>query len=123
MLGDERGSRDGVASRLRCVDGREAIFLGIIGYVLLAAWLSRHIALDMDARGKAGWAYGIATFALPPLGIALWLLDRNRPVVRRQWRPELGSVGDVVLFLALLFTFPWGLLIWLFLNRRASPQD
>jgi hypothetical protein len=98
-------------------------FFGIIAYVLVVAWASRRIALDMDRRGKAGWAYGMMTFWLPPLGIAVWLLDRNRPATHREWRPELGSFGDVFIFVLLIVTFPWGLLIWLFLNRRGSPQN
>lgn len=52
-------------------------FFGIIGYVLGLAWISRHVAIEMDARGKAGWLYGMLTFFLPPLGLALWLLDRG----------------------------------------------
>jgi hypothetical protein len=62
------------------------------------------------------------TFFVPPLGLALWLLDRDRPATHREWRPELGSVGDMLLFALLVLTFPWGLVIWLLLNRRASPD-
>jgi hypothetical protein len=98
-------------------------FFGIIAYVLVVAWLSRRIALDMDRHGKAGWAYGMMTFFIPPLGFALWLWDRNRPATHREWRPELGSVGDGIIFVLLIVTFPWGLLIWLLLNRRGSPQN
>ena len=105
------------------VDNDFLTFLTITGYVLSAAWLSRHVALDMDRKGKAGWAYGIMTFMLPPLGVGLWLLDRNRPPTRREWRPELGSVGDFLLFVLFIITFPWGLLIWLLLNRRTSPDN
>lgn len=97
-------------------------FLAIISYVVSFAWLSRYVALDMDGRGKAGWAYGILTFILPPLGVGLWLLDRNRPPTRTELRPELGGRADLLLFLLFIVTFPWGLVIWLFLNRRASPK-
>jgi hypothetical protein len=99
------------------------IFLGIILYVGIGAWASRRVALDMDARGKAGWAYGMATLLLPPLGLALWLLDRDRPPVRSGWKPELGTATDLLFFIALLVTFPWGLLIWLLMNRRARPDN
>ena len=95
-------------------------FFGIIGYVLLVAWLSRHVALDMDSHGKAGWAYGMLTFVIPPLGGAFWLLDRNRPATHAERRPKLGSPADALFFLLLIVTFPWGLVIWLLLNRRAS---
>jgi hypothetical protein len=98
-------------------------FFGIIAYVLVVAWASRRIALDMDQRGKAGWAYGMMTFFLPPLGIALWLLDRDRPATHKEWRPEPGSAGDIIFFVLLIVTFPLGLLIWLFLNRRGSAQS
>lgn len=95
-------------------------FFGIIAYVLVIAWLSRHVALDMDKHGKAGWAYGMMTFFIPPLGIALWLLDRDRPAMHTGRRPALGGIGDVAFFLLLIVTFPWGLLIWLLTNRRPS---
>lgn len=97
-----------------------AILVGIVVYVVVVAWLSRHIALDMDDHGKAGWAYGMMTFLLPPLGVALWLLDRDRPPTHDVRRPELGTRADAVFFLLLIVTFPWGLLIWLLLNRRAG---
>lgn len=103
------------------MDSDVAIFFGIIVYALVVAWLSRHVALDMDRRGTAGWPYGMMTFFIPPLGLALWLLDRDRPPTGRQWRPH-GAVADLIFFVLLLVTFPWGLVAWLFLNRRASPE-
>lgn len=105
------------------MDGDVGIFFGIFVWVLGAAWLSRHVALDMDARGKAGWMYGLVTLIVPPVGAALWLIDRNRPAVRTEFRPEPGSLGEILLFVALVLTFPWGLVIWFFLNRRARPSS
>ena len=99
-----------------------ATFLAIIVWVVSAAWFSRYVALDMDRRGKAGWSYGLLTFVLPPLGAALWLLDRNRPPTHRELRPKIGSFGDIALFIILVITFPWGPLIWMLLNRRARPN-
>ena len=99
------------------------IFLGIIVWVVAAAWLSRWVALDMDARGKAGWAYGLTTLFLPPLGLALWALDRDRPAVRSGWRPEPGTPMEILFFIALVVTFPWGLVLWLLLNRRSRAED
>lgn len=110
------------ALRLRGMGDGTDTFFAIIAYVLVVAWLSRRIALDMDSRGKAGWAYGLMTFMIPPLGLALWMLDRHRVATHREWRPELGSVGDVVLFVLLIVTFPWGVIVWLLMNRRASPE-
>jgi hypothetical protein len=108
---------------LSSVSGEVATLFGIVGYVLTVAWVSRRIALDMDARGKSGWVYGVMTLFVPPLGIGIWLLDRNRPATRSEWRPQLGSFADLALFAVLILTFPWGLLIWLFLNRKTSPQS
>lgn len=111
-----------MTTKLATVDRDLLTFFGIIGYVVSVAWLSRHVALDMDRRGWAGWAYGIMTFVVPPLGVALWLVDRNRASSIAHRLPELGTVGDVVVFLLFLVTFPWGLLVWLFLTRRASTH-
>ena len=99
-----------------------ATFLAIIVWVVSAAWFSRYVALDMDRRGKAGWSYGLLTLVIPPLGAALWLLDRERPPIRKELRPTPGSFADVISFILLVLTFPWGLLIWMLLNRRARPN-
>lgn len=79
----------------------------------------------MDARGNAGWAYGMLTFLIPPLGLLMWRMDRSRTGVapNPDWRPELGSTGDLLLFALFVITFPWGLIIWFFLNRRTSPDN
>jgi hypothetical protein len=105
------------------VDGDVATVFAIVVYVVCAAWLSRYVALDVDARGKAGWAYGLMTLLVPPIGLAVWLLDRNRPPIREEWRPRTGGGGELIFFVLVIITFPWGLLIWLYLNRRASPGN
>ena len=99
------------------------IFFAIIGYVIGVSWLARHVALDMDARGKPGGLYGMTTLLLPPLGLGLWLMDRDRPEGRVPLGPKLGTVPDVVFFILLIVTFPWGLIAWMLLNRRAGSRN
>ncbi|MHB8663008.1 MAG: hypothetical protein ACYDH6_10025 [Acidimicrobiales bacterium] len=35
-------------------------------------------ARDMDRRGRDGQVYAIAVLFVPPLGLAMWALDRRR---------------------------------------------
>jgi hypothetical protein len=58
--------------------------VGIAAYVFGVAYLSRYIAMDMDSRGKPGWLFGMLTFLMLPLGLALWLMERNRSVERHE---------------------------------------
>lgn len=98
-------------------------FVSIIAWVVVSAFVSRRVALDMDARGRAGWLYGLLTFVVLPLGVIVWLLDRN------QLGPGflsghtiVGSVGlaMVAMLVALaVATFPWGLIIWWLAETRA----
>jgi hypothetical protein len=44
--------------------------------------LARKAAMDLDHRGQPGWVYGLLVLFVFPLGIAAWLLGRERyPVV------------------------------------------
>jgi hypothetical protein len=46
--------------------------------VPLACWLGVRAARDMDARGLAGWRYGLLVLCLPPVGAVAWLAARSR---------------------------------------------
>lgn len=46
--------------------------------VPLVCWLAVRAARDMDARGKAGWRYGLLLLCLPPVGLVAWLAARTR---------------------------------------------
>ena len=50
------------------------IFFG----VPLVCWLAVRAARDMDARGEAGWRYGLLVLCLPPVGFVAWLAARSR---------------------------------------------
>jgi len=55
-----------------------AILVLLIFGVPLVCWLAVRAARDMDARGEAGWRYGLLVLCLPPVGVAAWLVARAR---------------------------------------------
>ena len=54
------------------------LFLIVFFGVPLVCWLAVRVARDMDARGDAGWRYGLLVLCLPPIGLAAWLAARTR---------------------------------------------
>jgi hypothetical protein len=54
------------------------LFLYAFFGVPLACWLAVRAARDMDARGDAGWRYGLLVLILPPIGLIVWLAARSR---------------------------------------------
>ena len=59
---------------------REGTFGFVYAYflLLLFLWLPMAISRDMGRRGRTGWAYGLLTVVLFPVGVAAWLVDRRR---------------------------------------------
>ena len=56
----------------------ELLLVFVLFGVPLICWLSVRIARDMDARGAAGWRYGLLALCLPPVGLGAWLVARGR---------------------------------------------
>ncbi|HZQ77613.1 MAG TPA: hypothetical protein VFE55_09805 [Acidimicrobiia bacterium] len=54
------------------------LFLLIFFGVPLVCWLAVRAARDMDARGEAGWRYGLLVLCLAPIGVVVWLAARAR---------------------------------------------
>jgi hypothetical protein len=54
------------------------LFLVLFFGVPLVCTLAVRVARDMDARGEAGWRYGLLVLCLPPVGLAVWLATRTR---------------------------------------------
>jgi hypothetical protein len=54
------------------------LFLYLFFGVPIACWLGVRAARDMDARGQAGWKYGLLVLCLPPVGLPAWLAARSR---------------------------------------------
>ena len=54
------------------------LFLLVFFAVPLVCWLGVRAARDMDARGEAGWRYGLLVLCLPPVGLVAWLAARSR---------------------------------------------
>ncbi|MGH9011934.1 MAG: hypothetical protein ACRDYF_19115 [Acidimicrobiia bacterium] len=54
------------------------LFLLLFFGVPLVCWLAVRVARDMDARGEAGWRYGLLVLCLPPFGLVAWLAARTR---------------------------------------------
>ena len=50
--------------------------------VAVVLTLARRAALDLDDRGQPGWIYGLLVLFVFPLGLAAWLLGRERYGVR-----------------------------------------
>ena len=48
--------------------------------VPLVCWLAVTAARDMDARGEAGWRYGLLVLLIFPVGLVAWLAARSRPI-------------------------------------------
>jgi hypothetical protein len=104
------------------MDGDTWTFLGIIAYVVVVTWVARHVALDMDDRGKSGWLYGMLTFLVPPVGLVAWTVDRNSTRDAGKLLPQPGQPYSFLILLLIVVTFPWGLAIWLLANRaRSAP--
>lgn len=55
-----------------------AILVLLLFGVPLVCWLAVRAARDMDARGEAGWRYGLLVLCLPPIGLVAWLAARTR---------------------------------------------
>lgn len=58
------------------------LFLYVFFGVPLASWLGVRAARDMDARGAAGWRYGLLVLCLPPIGLVVWMAARARRPLR-----------------------------------------
>ena len=57
------------------------VFLLLFFGVPVVCWLGVRAARDMDARGGAGWRYGLLVLCLPPVGLIAWLAGRSgRPL-------------------------------------------
>jgi hypothetical protein len=57
------------------------LFLLVFFGVPIVCWLGVRAARDMDARGEAGWRYGLLVLCLPPVGVLAWLAARaQRPL-------------------------------------------
>jgi hypothetical protein len=54
------------------------LFLYAFFGVPIACWLAVRAARDMDARGEAGWRYGLLALCVPPVGLVVWLAGRAR---------------------------------------------
>jgi hypothetical protein len=54
------------------------LFLLVFFGVPLVCWLAVRVARDVDARGEAGWRYGLLVLCLPPVGLVAWLATRTR---------------------------------------------
>jgi hypothetical protein len=54
------------------------LFLLLFFGVPLVCMLAVRVARDMDARGEAGWRYGLLVLCLPPVGLVAWLTARTR---------------------------------------------
>lgn len=54
------------------------LFLLLFFGVPLVCMLAVRVARDMDARGEAGWRYGLLVLCLPPVGLPAWLVARTR---------------------------------------------
>ena len=46
--------------------------------VPLICWAAVRAARDMDARGDAGWRYGVLILVFFPVGLIVWLAARSR---------------------------------------------
>ncbi|HVW32518.1 MAG TPA: hypothetical protein VHL53_08275 [Acidimicrobiia bacterium] len=46
--------------------------------VPLICWAAVRAARDMDARGEAGWRYGVLILVFFPAGLMVWLAARSR---------------------------------------------
>ena len=57
-----------------------AVLLSLLLFfgVPLVCTLAVRVARDMDARGEAGWRYGLLVLCLPPVGLVAWLTARTR---------------------------------------------
>jgi hypothetical protein len=67
------------------------LFLYAFFGVPLACWLAVRTARDMDARGQAGWRYGLLSLVLPPIGLVAWLVGRSRFPLREPADSEGGA--------------------------------
>ena len=54
------------------------LFLFLLFGVPLVCWLAVRVARDMDARGEAGWRYGLLVLCVPPTGFGAWIAVRSR---------------------------------------------
>ena len=54
------------------------IFFVLFFGVPIVCWLAVRAARDMDARGAAGWGFGLLVLCLPPIGLLAWLAARSR---------------------------------------------
>ena len=54
------------------------LYLFVLFGVPLVCWLAVRAARDMDARGEAGWRYGLLILCLPPVGLVAWAAARTR---------------------------------------------
>jgi hypothetical protein len=55
-----------------------AILVVLLFGVPLVCWLAVRAARDMDARGEAGWRYGLLVLTVFPIGVVAWLAARSR---------------------------------------------
>ena len=60
------------------------IFAFLFDFLMLLVVVGLPIAIsrDMRRRGRTGWAYGLRTLLVLPVGVAAWLIDRHRFAVR-----------------------------------------
>ena len=57
-----------------------AVALAVLLFgVPLVCWLAVRAARDMDARGEAGWLFGVLILCAFPVGLLAWLVARTRP--------------------------------------------
>jgi hypothetical protein len=54
------------------------LFFVVFFGVPVVCRLGVRAARDMDARGEAGWRYGLLALCLPPVGVLAWLAARAR---------------------------------------------
>ena len=55
-----------------------AVLVLLLLGVPLVCWLAVRAARDMDARGEAGWRYGLLVLCVAPVGVVVWLAARAR---------------------------------------------
>ena len=55
-----------------------ALFVFFLFGVPLVCWLAVRAARDMDARGEAGWRYGLLVLVFFPVGVPAWIAARSR---------------------------------------------
>ena len=53
-------------------------FAVVVFGVPLLCWLAVRAARDMDARGQAGWVFGLLVLTLFPFGVLAWLAARAK---------------------------------------------